>query len=42
MPTVVEGSAVLIEDGLRFDLARVLDACEAVIDTCAAAFGAPK
>jgi hypothetical protein len=41
MPTFVEGSAVLIEDGLRFDLARVLDACEAVIETCAGAFGPP-
>ncbi len=39
MPTFTDGSAVLVEDGLRFDLAHVLDACEALIDACAETFG---
>lgn len=38
-PTFTDGGAVLVEDGLKFDLARVLDACEALLDACTAVFG---
>jgi len=41
MPEFTAGGAVLIEDGLRFDLARVLDACEALIQACTVPFGTP-
>ncbi len=40
MPTFTDGQAVLVEDGLRFDLVKTLDAMEALIDLCAKA-GAP-
>jgi hypothetical protein len=39
-PIFTDGGAVLVEDGLTFDLAKVLDACESLLDACTAAFGA--
>ncbi|WKZ28673.1 MAG: hypothetical protein QY323_04005 [Patescibacteria group bacterium] len=41
MPTFTDGQAVLVEDGLRFDLAKVLDAMSKTIDDCAEVFGTP-
>ncbi len=41
MPIFVDGGAVLVEDGLRFDLANVMNAMMCLIDLCAKAFEEP-
>lgn len=41
MPTFTDGQAVLVEDGLRFDLAKVLDAMMTLVDGCEDVFGTP-
>jgi len=38
-PIFTDGGAVLVEDGLKFDLAKVLRTCESLLDACTAAFG---
>lgn len=38
-PIFTEGGAVLVEDGLKFDLSKTLDVCETLIDDCSVAFG---